>query len=198
MAMATAAAGSDDEARSALRKAVIFHREAKDLSIAFKAEIYNADLDKTETYKGRLLLKDSTRFRLEVPAGTYVSDGKTLQEYHPRNKQLVIREAGSGQSTPADVLLRFLDADPLSSAKVKEGGRDALELRLDPARAMKNLDSLAVVLDRKDHSVRRIVSRDANGNETRYTLVSVKRNGGLKDREFAFTPPKGTEIVDMR
>lgn len=198
MAMATAAAGSDDEARSALRKAVIFHREAKDLSIAFKAEIYNADLDKTETYKGRLLLKDSTRFRLEVPAGTYVSDGKTLQEYHPRNRQLVIREAGSGQSTPADVLLRFLDADPLSSAKVKEGGRDALELRLDPARAMKNLDSLAVVLDRKDHSVRRIVSRDANGNETRYTLVSVKRNGGLKDREFAFTPPKGTEIVDMR
>ena len=37
-----------------------------------------------------------------------------------------------------------------------------------------------------------------SGNEARYTVVSIKRNGGLKDKEFSFAPPKGTEIVDMR
>lgn len=196
---AASRAGGLDEARAALRRAVVFHRQAADLSLRFQAEVYNADLDKRDTYKGRLLLKDSTRFRLEVPGGTYVSDGKVFCEYHAKNRQAVIRPAGEMQGDlPANVLLRFLDADPLSVARVKEGGREYLELVLDPSRAMKSLDSLSVRLDRTDHSLRRVDSRDANGNETRYTLLSVKRNAGLADKEFTFAPPKGTDVVDMR
>lgn len=187
------------EARAALRQAVIFHRQAKDLALKFRAEVYNADLDKRDAYQGRLLLKDSTRFRLEIPGGTYVSDGKAFYEYHARTKQAVIRSAADKEGfVPADVLLRFLDAEPLSVAPVKEGGKEYLDLRLDPSRAMKSLDSLTVLLARKDHSLHRIVSLDASGNEARYTLLSVKRNGGVKDKEFEFTPPKGTEVVDMR
>lgn len=192
-------AGGVDEARAALRRAVVFHRQAADLSLRFQAEVYNADLDKRDTYKGRLLLKDSTRFRLEVPGGTYVSDGKVFCEYHAKNKQAVIRPAGEMQGDlPANVLLRFLDADPLSVARVKEAGKEYLELVLDPSRVMKSLDSLSVRLDRKDHSLRRVDSRDANGNEARYTLLSVKRNAGVGDKEFTFAPPKGTDVVDMR
>ncbi len=192
-------AGGVEEAREALRRAVVFHRQAADLSLRFQAEVYNADLDKRDAYKGRLLLKDSTRFRLEVPGGTYVSDGKVFCEYHAKNRQAVIRAAGEMQGDlPANVLLRFLDADPLSVARVKEGGREYLDLVLDPSRVMRSLDSLSVRLDRKDHSLKRVDSRDANGNEARYTLLSVKRNAGLGDKEFTFVPPKGTDVVDMR
>lgn len=189
-----------EEARDALRKAIVFHRRAKDLAFKFSAEVYNADLDKRDRYQGRLLLKDSTRFRLEIPGGTYVSDGTTFWEYHPKNKQVTVRSAADmgDQPLPGDVLLRFLDSEPLSVAKTRLEGKEYLELRLDPSRAMKNLDSLAVLLDRRNHSLRRIVSRDASGNEARYTLLSVKRDGGVKDREFAFEPPKGVEVVDMR
>jgi chaperone LolA len=195
-----AAPAADEEARDALRRAIVFHRQAEDIAFRFEAEVYTADLDKRDTYRGRLLLKDSTRFRLEIPGGTYVSDGKSYWEYHPKNKQVVVRDAAemAGQPLPGEVLLRFLDSEPLSVKRVKSGGKEVLELRLDPARAMKNLDSLAVQLDRRDHSLRRIASRDVNGNESVYTLLSVKRNGGIKDREFAFSPPKGTETVDMR
>ena len=190
----------DEEARTALRKAVAFHRQAKDISFKFRAEVYNADLDKSEKYDGRLLLKDSTRFRLEIPGGSYVSDGKDFWEYHAKNKQVVIRAAQDlkDQPLPGDVLLRFLDSDPISVARTRSEGKEYLELRLDPARAMKNLDSLSVLLDRKDYSVRSISSRDVSGNESKYTLLSVKRNAGIKDKEFGFSPPKGTEIVDMR
>lgn len=199
-AFARADSGAVGEAREAMRKAIAFHRGAKDLSIRFKAEVYNADLDRSDAYEGRLLLKDSTRFRLEIPGATYVSDGQAFWEYHAKNKQVVVRPAADMEDRPlpGDVLLRFLDSEPLSASSAKEGGKTYLELELEPSRAMKNLDSLSVRLDSKNHSVRRISSRDASGNEAVYTLLSVKRNSGLKDKEFAFDPPKGVETVDMR
>ena len=191
-----AAAG---EAQQALRKAVAFHRLARDMTLRFRAVTYNPDLDKRDSYQGKLVLKDSTRFRLETPGGTYVSDGVTFWEYHPQNRQVVIRSArDAANNPPGEVLLRFLDSDPLSLEKVKAGGKEYLKLRLDPSRAMKNLDSLAVLLNPSDYSVHTIGSRDASGNETEYTLVSVKRNAGVKDKVFVFQPPKGADVVDMR
>lgn len=188
------------EARAALAKAIAFHREAKDLALKFQAKVYNAALDTEEEYQGRLLLKGADRFRLEIPGGTYVSDGQSFWEYHPKTKQ-AIRKAASemeGRPLPGDVLLRFLDSDPLSLAPAKDGGKEYIEMRLDPSRAMKNMDSLVVQLDKADYSLHRVISRDVSGNEARYTVVSIKRNAGLKDKEFAFTVPKGAEIVDMR
>jgi outer membrane lipoprotein carrier protein len=99
---------------------------------------------------------------------------------------------------PGEVLLRFLDSKPLSVKPAVDGGKEFLEMSLDPARAMKNLDSLAVLLDKSDYSVHRISSRDVSGNEAEYTVTSIKRNAGIKDKEFAFAIPKGAEVVDMR
>jgi outer membrane lipoprotein-sorting protein len=197
---AAPAAAMQEQARAALRKAVSFHREAKDLSLKFNASVYNAALDKQDEYQGKLLLKGADKFRLEIPGGTYVSDGKTFWEYHAQNHQVIVKDAKEMEDKPlpGDVLLRFLDSDPLSLGKAADGGKEYLEMNLDPSRAMKNLDSLAVLLDKQTYSLHRISSRDVSGNEARYTVVSVKRNGGLKDKEFAFSAPKGAEVVDMR
>jgi chaperone LolA len=188
------------EAKVALRKAIAYHREAQDLSLKFTAQVYNAALDKHDAYQGRLLLKGADKFRLEIPGGTYVSDGTTYWEYHPQTKQAIRKAAadGEGAIAPGAVLLRFLDSDPLSAASVREDGKEWIELRLDPSRAIKNLDSLTVLLDKETCALHRISSRDVSGDEARYTVVSIKRNAGLKEKEFAFAPPKGVEVVDMR
>jgi outer membrane lipoprotein-sorting protein len=194
------AAAPSPEAVAALRKAIAYHREARDLALKFSASVYNAALDKRDEYTGRLLLKGADKFRLEIPGGVYVSDGKTYWEYHAKTKQAIRRDAADreGAPSPGEVLLRFLDSDPLSAAPVREDGKEWIGLRLDPARAMKNLDSLAVLLDKSSYALHQVSSRDVSGNEARYTVVSVKRNSGLKDGEFAFEPPKGAEVVDMR
>lgn len=187
-------------AGAALRKAIEFHREAEDLSLKFTASVYNAALDSHDQYSGRLLLKGADKFRLEIPGGTFDSDGKTYWEYHPQTKQVIRKDATAGEDAiaPGAVLLRFLDSDPLSAKTVHEDGKDWIELRLDPSRAIKNLDSLAVLLDKDTYALHRVSSRDVSGDEARYTVVSIKRNSGLKDKEFAFAPPKGAEVVDMR
>ncbi len=189
-----------EEARNALRKAIGFQREAKDLSVKFHAKVYNSALDKEDSYEGKLLVKDSTRFRLEVPGGLYLSDGVAYWEYHKQTHQVIIRKAKDleDQPLPGDVLLRFLDSEPLALSQSKEDGKEYLELRLDPTRAMKNLDSLVVLLDKSTFAMHRISSRDVSGNEARYTILSLKRNNGIKDKDFVFIPLKGTETVDMR
>jgi outer membrane lipoprotein-sorting protein len=195
-----AAAKMQIDARAALGKAVSFHREAKDLTLKFQASVYNAALDKQDEYQGKLLLKGTEKFRLEIPGGTYVSDGAAFWEYHAQNHQVIVKSAKDMEDKPlpGDVLLRFLDSDPLSLGKAKDGGKEYVEMNLDPSRAMKNLDSLAVLLDGRNYSLHRISSRDVSGNEARYTVTSVKRNAGIKDREFTFVPPKDAEVVDMR
>lgn len=192
--------GADAKARDALRKSVRFHREAKDLVLAFQARVYNAALDKEDAYEGRLSLKGADRFRLEIPGASYVSDGSTYWEHHAGTGQVIVRRAGDMEEKPlpGDVLLRFLDSDPLSLESVKADGRSYWEMRLDPSRAMKNLDSLAVLLDKKTYSLHRISSRDVSGNEAVYTVTKVRRNSGIKDRDFLFAIPKGAEVVDMR
>jgi outer membrane lipoprotein carrier protein len=194
------ASASVDEANAALRKAIEYHRQAKDLSLKFQATVYNAALDKEDRYQGKLLLKGANKFRLEIPGGTYVSDGTTYWEYHAQTHQVIEKSAKDMEDKPlpGEVLLRFLDSKPLSVKPAVDGGKEFLDLSLDPARAMKNLDSLAVLLDKSDYSVHRISSRDVSGNEAEYTVTSIKRNAGIKEKEFAFAIPKGAEVVDMR
>ena len=188
------------EAVDVMRKTVAFHRDAKDLALKFKASVYNAALDKQDEYQGKLLLKGSSRFRLEIPGGIYVSDGESYWEYHAQTNQVVLKRAKDMEDKPlpGEVLLRFLDSEPLSLSEAVDGGKAYLEMRLDPSRAMKNLDSLAVLVDRREYSVHRISSRDLSGNLAEYTVTSIKRNGNLKDKEFTFAAPKGAEVVDMR
>jgi outer membrane lipoprotein carrier protein len=197
---ASAAEAAAAEAETALRKAIEYHRQAKDLSLKFRATVYNAALDKEDRYQGKLLLKGANKFRLEIPGGTYVSDGTTYWEYHAQTHQVIEKSAKNMEDKPlpGEVLLRFLDSKPLSVKPAVDGGKEFLEMSLDPARAMKNLDSLAVLLDKSDYSVHRISSRDVSGNEAEYTVTSIKRNAGIKDKEFAFAIPKGAEVVDMR
>jgi outer membrane lipoprotein-sorting protein len=46
--------------------------------------------------------------------------------------------------------------------------------------------------------VRKIQVVDANETETTYSLKDVETNVRLDDGLFGFSPPEGTEIVDLR
>ncbi len=187
------------EAHALLHKAIVFYREAEDIQINFKAEVYTEATEKTDHFKGHLWLKDSVKFRLEMPALQCVSDGKTFWQYQPANKQVQIKKAQDidGAALPGQVLFRFLDAEPLSVESVLEQGKSLLKLKLDPSKALKNTKSLMVFM-RDDGSVEKIISEDLSENRSTYTLTSVKRNTGIKESIFSFTSPEGAEVVDMR
>jgi outer membrane lipoprotein-sorting protein len=46
--------------------------------------------------------------------------------------------------------------------------------------------------------VRKVQIIDVNDTETVYTVVELKINTRVNDALFTFTPPAGTEVVDLR
>ncbi len=187
-------------ADSLLQKAVAYHREAQDLTLAFKAKTYQAAVDKEAEYSGTLRLKGAGKFRLEIPGTRIVSDGKTVWEHHEANKQVLIKSLDHWDSgaLPAEALLRFLDARPLSHEEVREGKTRLHKLQLDPTGKVKNLRSLTVYLRADTHKVHKIETVDLSENTAEYRLTRVEAGTGLKDKLFTYAVPKGVEAVDMR
>jgi hypothetical protein len=87
-------------------------RKAQRLEVRFAAEVKTPEGESLPGYDGVLFTADSNAFRLEMPSGTYVSDGQTFWEYHPSTKQVLIKSAGAiaGKSLPARMLLDYLSA----------------------------------------------------------------------------------------
>jgi outer membrane lipoprotein-sorting protein len=175
-------------------------RAVKDLELKFSASVQMPESESPERYLGTLWVGDSTRFRLEIPIGTYVSDGKTFWEYHPRTHQVLIRDGGdkAGRALPGRILVDLLASPPLSCDTLKEKGKSQVRIRLSPTAKTGQLDSLEVRIDLKRRKLEWVETLDANGGRTRYQVRGLKQGNPIPDSRFQFEKPKSAEIVDMR
>jgi outer membrane lipoprotein carrier protein len=130
-----------------------------------------------------------------------ISDGKTLWNYQPENKQVIVsRVAQAFQSkTPStflaglgnlkkDFQARFLQ-DPAPGA--------GYSLELTPLEAQGGVEKLFLVADPKNFNILQARIQDAMGNTTQITFSKIAFNNNLADSLFTFTPPKGAEVFTM-
>jgi len=52
-----------------------------------------------------------------------------------------------------------------------------------------------LVLDPGSLAIRGLVTVDAQGGKSSFTFTNLKENIGLADKEFAFTIPRGVDVV---
>ncbi len=182
------------DAKLVLEKLAQQHREAKSFSLKFESRAVGADGEFLPGNKGSLVSADSGRFRLEHAQGVVVCDGKTLWQYVPENKQVLLRDASDAGSA-GGVLLRFLQAKPLRAVRQ---GAGLLRVVLDPASVGENLDSLILTIDDVKSVVREVDSQDPAGNRVLYAVKSLRYDENPRPGLFVFKAPKGVEIVDMR
>lgn len=174
--------------------------QANRLEVHFTTTIETADGGSQPGYDGQLFTADSNVFRLNIPAGTYVSDGKTYWEYHPSTKQVIVKPAQTlaGKALPARMLLDYLSAEPLSCDTLKQGKASLVRIGLRPSESSANLDSLDIRISLKSRQWQSVGTVDVNGMRTTYTLKKCRAIASLPTSHFVFNPPKGVEIVDMR
>jgi outer membrane lipoprotein-sorting protein len=182
------------------------------LEVHFKAEVYLPESDEPQKYDGVLKTADSTRFRLELPMGTYVSDGQTFWEYHASTRQVIVKSASAlgGKALPARMLLDFLSAPALACDTVYgaaarqiagEGGsknKRVVRIALQPTEHTGELDSLQVGIDLKSRKWLGLLTMDAQGGHTRYALRKLKPGRTVPKGIFEYEPPSHAEVVDMR
>jgi outer membrane lipoprotein carrier protein len=154
-----------------------------------------------QTFQGTLSFKKPKKYRIESEHQTVVTDGKTVWLYSPVNRQLVIDHYKENtNSVSPENFLTTLPATYYISLLAREpsSGRSLLVLRMVPKDDRSFIQSVKLWIDEKKWEVRRIQVVDANETETTYALGDMKTNVRFDDSLFSFTPPAGTEIVDLR
>ncbi len=184
------------EARRTLAHLIERQRQSPCVKLRFASQTTGPDGGALPKTQGALWIADSGRFRVEHAGNVVVCDGRTLWQYVPANRQVIIKNApDAAPGAESGMLLRFLGARPLAAERA---GRGLLRVTLDPKAAEDNLDSLHVLLGTQPPALRRVETVDVTGARTEYEILACDYAARPRPDEFTFTPPSGVETVDMR
>ncbi|HAL55681.1 MAG TPA: outer membrane lipoprotein carrier protein LolA [Bacteroidetes bacterium] len=154
-----------------------------------------------QNFSGTLTMKRPNKFRVESEHQTLVTDGSTVWAYSPVNKQVIVDRYKENQNSlsPEQFLLR-LPTNYYSSliGREKSGDTRLVVLKLVPKDDQSFIKSMKVWVEEGTWIIRKVETTDVNDTETTYTVRDVKLNSDIKDSRFSFTPPPGTELVDLR
>ena len=154
-----------------------------------------------QNFAGTLIMKKPNKYKVESEHQTFVTDGSTVWAYSPVNKQVLIDRFKENENTlsPEQFLLN-LPADYYSTLLAGERAGEAylITLKLVPKDDQSFVKSMKVWVEEGSWIVRKVEIVDVNDTEKTYTVQDVKINTNVKDDVFAFTPPPGTEVVDLR
>ncbi|MCL4509524.1 MAG: outer membrane lipoprotein chaperone LolA [Bacteroidetes bacterium] len=154
----------------------------------------------SKTIKGTLYLKKGNKYRIETGDKVMVTDGKTSWIYMPGSKQVIIDNFRDDKNTVTpDKFLLDVPSDYfavlLSTQKSDKG--NVYTLRLTPKSDNSFIRSIKIVVN-ADWTVHSAEVSDMNDMRYTYIVDNLKTNSDLPDSEFEFTPPKGTQVVDLR
>jgi len=154
-----------------------------------------------QRFTGTLIMKKPRMYRIESEHQTLVTDGTTVWAYSPVNKQVVIDKYKEKQnSISPDLFLLNLPSDYYSTllGRETEAEKSLLTVKLVPKDDRSFIKSVKLWIVDGTWDVRKILIVDVNETETLYVIDRLSQNTAINDSLFSFSPPPGTEIVDLR
>jgi outer membrane lipoprotein carrier protein len=154
---------------------------------------------KAQSSSGTLYIKKEKKYRIETGSQTIVTDGSTSWSYTPSKKQVVIdyyKETGNTFS-PNKYLFQYPEnfySDLTGTEKIS--GKDVYVLTLKP-RESGYVKSAKLWVGKDDWMIKKIYIVTDESTST-YSVKNIQTNIGLSSSKFTFTPPEGTEVIDMR
>jgi outer membrane lipoprotein carrier protein len=176
----------------------------KDFSADFTHTYEGGVLRRKTTERGTVVIKKPGKMRWTYTAPEeklFVSDGRKVYAYVPADRQVTVSDLPSGDEPATPVL--FLvgrgnvtrDFAPSYAPAVPGAPADAYAIQLVPKRRVPDYESLTVIVDRNSYALRMLVARDGQGGASTFTFSRLKENVGVPDAKFAFSIPRGVEVV---
>lgn len=177
----------------------------QDLTARFQQIVANRSLGTQREGSGLFLVKRPGKIRWEYEKPEprlFVTDGKTLWDYSPLDKQARVQAVG--EAFASRVPLSFLAGDcqlrrDFSVTAVENaatrGSTRFMILDLRPKRPEAGIARILLQVSLQTYTVQRTTLFDAAGNTTVIALADIQLNSGLSDRQFEFTPPAGVTVV---
>jgi outer membrane lipoprotein carrier protein len=129
---------------------------------------------------------------------TFVSDGKKIYLYVPADEQVMVSDVPPEDQATSAVLFLMGRGNLTRDFHVKYGTGGTpttYVLRLDPKTRQADYDWLEIAIDRQSLQTRSLTAGDMQGGKHTFQFSDLKENVGLADNLFAFTIPRGTEVI---
>ncbi len=195
------AAASADPAATAARVQKFYER-TQDFTAAFEQSYTYKAFKRTQKSSGTVYVKKPGRMKWEYDKPTqkrFVLDGKKLWMYDVADNQVVVNDEFAADKLSTSVTFLWGKgklADEFIVARPDRADLEGESIQLAPRKPQPGFTTIYFGVDPKTGEVRETIVLDAQGNENRMKFSAMKANVGLKDKDFAFTVPKGATVVD--
>jgi len=176
------------------------YRSLKSLSMDF-VKITRSDIFETESkIKGKMILKNPDKFKIQTKDETIVCDGKFVWNYSVENKQVIKNLVNRSENLfkPNQYLSNFRsEYVPQLKGEEKVNRTKCFKLLLSPKKDDVFIKRMTIWVDKKNLLVRKLEYKDSNDNEVTLVFQRIKTNRKIKDSEFIFQTPPGVEELDL-
>ena len=176
-------------------------------------KITDFEADFVQTYQGGLLRTKTTeqgtvaikrpgrmRWVYSKPERKeFVSNGRQIFSYIPRDKQVVIAPMpAEAQTTPAlflsgrGHLVRDFTA---TFTEVPDAAQGSIGLKLVPKKNDPEVEWLMIAVDPTSLQIRQLVALDRQGGRSSFIFNNLKENRSLSDTIFDFKVPRGVDVI---
>jgi outer membrane lipoprotein carrier protein len=172
-----------------------------DATLRFSQEVRFPLAGINQRLEGKLLLKKTNKYRVELDGQTIVTDGQTVWSYAVATNQVLIDKFKLNERMLSPERLLTTAPDEYASSivgKEKVASTETIVLLLTPRSESSSVKSLKLWVDEGTSLVKQVLLVDVNSRETQYTVREIDINKGLEDSRFVFDIPEGVEVVDLR
>ncbi len=168
------------------------YKSINDLSADFKQSTNGK-----ASISGKIFFSKGNKLRLELKNSTIISNGTILWNYNKGQKKVVINSA-SGSDPSSFTIDKFLYDYPSKSgvSLEKEDNHDVLVLVPQKDNDM-NFKKTKIIVN-QDYLIIEVSIENLSGTFTNLQFSNYKLNQNLPESKFIFSPPEGTNIIDLR
>lgn len=179
------------------------YEQVRDFTADFEHTYEGGVLRQKVTERGRVQIKKPGKMRWTYTAPErkeFVSDGRKLYSYVPEDKQVIVSTVPPADEASSPILFLAGKGNVLrdfkaSHAQVPNAGAGEQALKLVPVTPQEEYDWIVLVVDRASLQIRRLVTADAQGGTSSFAFRNLRENVGLPDKTFAFTIPRGVDVI---
>jgi outer membrane lipoprotein carrier protein len=163
-----------------------------DLSADFKQSINGKPV-----LNGKFLFKKEDKFRIEIKNAVIISDGVTNWNFNKKDNKVIISSNNGSSAVPFS--LRKIVYEYPKECSINVENLEGKEILIfTPNKNSEIGYSLVKIWITKDNLIERIILKDKADNLIQIDFSKYKINQKLADQSFNFTPPEGSQIIDLR
>ena len=173
----------------------------RDFSAEFTHEAESGALRRKLVERGTVLVKKPGKMRWTYTAPeqkVFVSDGSRMFMHTPADNQVIVSAVPSEDEATTAVLFLTGKGNLTRDFTVSFTGAapaGTYALKLQPALQQRDYDWLQLVVDQATFQIRSLTAADKQGTRSTFTFSKMKENVGLSDKSFAFTIPRGADVI---